>query len=281
MFSIILPTLGTRETELKRLLDSILDQQDVQLEIIIIAQGNFKKVRSLLNEYINRLTIQLIETNEKGLSKARNEGLHHVQNESILVFTDDDCWYPPGIFKKIENKILSSDISTFQIADPERNKLFKQYPELQSRHRSIFRSFKVSSIEIFINTKKVDKKDLMFDENFGLGAMYPSGEENNLLLDLMEAGYSITYYPEVVVYHPTTEKAFSSDNLYVKGAFFRRNFNLLLSFFLGMAFFLKKLHLVDRKLDGFLALMRGTLSYRSGGEIHEEITLPGGEKRGS
>lgn len=261
MYSLILPTLGTRETELKRLLNSLLLQKDVQLELIIVAQGNFQKVRALLNPYRNKVAIQLIETNEKGLSKARNAGLKYVQKDSIVVFTDDDCWYPPHIFSEIEHKILTADIATFQIADPARNKLFKNYPPNQSEHRSVFKSFKVSSIEIFINTKAVDKQDLIFDEEFGLGAIYPSGEENNLLLDLMNKGHVITYYPKVVVHHHITEKPFNSNDLFVKGAFFRRNFSVLSSFLLGSLFLVKKLHLIDRKLSGFLTLMKGSLSY--------------------
>ncbi|WP_301109824.1 glycosyltransferase family A protein [Sporosarcina sp.] len=261
MFSLILATLGTRESELKRLLNSLLLQNNVKLELIVIAQGNFEIIRKILNEYTDQLDIRLIKTNEIGLSKARNLGLKHVQGENIVVFTDDDCWYPQNIFETIRTKVRRSQISTFQIFDPKRNELFKNYPIDQARHKSIFKSFKVSSIEIFINTEKVDIKELSFDEEFGLGAKYPSGEENTLLLDLMKKGNSITYYPEVVVFHKVTEKVFNHNDLYVKGAFFRRNFNVFASVLLGTGFFVRKLHLVDRKIDSFTAILKGSLSY--------------------
>lgn len=261
MYSLILPTLGTRTTELKRLLNSLLKQDGVGIELIVVVQDNFNEIKGIINDFKEKINIKLIETNEKGLSQARNIGLKHIQGD-IAVFTDDDCWYPPNIFGEIKEKIEESQICTFQIFDTEKNELFKRYSTIKDRHQSIFKSFKVSSIEIFINTKKINCENLIFDEDFGLGAKYPSGEENNLLLDLIEKKYKVNYYPEVVVYHHITEKVFNQDELFVKGVFFRRNFNLPFSIFLGTVFFLKKIHLIDHKMIGFMTILKGVFSYK-------------------
>ena len=262
MFSLILPTLGTRLLEFRRLLNSLVKQDGIELELIVVAQGNFIEIKKIVNDFKNILNIILIESNEKGLSRARNIGLSYIQG-SIVVFTDDDCWYPPNIFEKICPKIEDSQICTFQIFDPERNELFKNYPTVKTKHQSIFKTFKVSSIEIFINVKDLGIENIIFDESFGLGAKYPSGEENILLLDLIKKNYKINYYPEVVVFHPITEKDFNQKDLFVKGAFLRRNFNLFSCIFLGLGFFLKKKHLVNNKMTSLFKILEGSFSYKN------------------
>jgi glycosyltransferase involved in cell wall biosynthesis len=261
MYSLIVPTLGTRILEFKRLLNSLLEQEGAEIELIVVAQGNFSEIRQVVNEFKEMISIKLIETNEKGLSRARNIGLKYIKG-SIVVFPDDDCWYPANIFEKIKSNIESSQISTFQIFDSERNELFKEYSTVKDEHRSIFKSFKVSSIEIFVNVTELDFKNIAFDENFGLGAKYPSGEENNLLIDLIKKNYKINYYPEVVVFHPITEKEFNQNELFVKGAFLRRNFNLFFCIFLGIGFVLRKRHLINNKISSCMTILEGSFSYK-------------------
>lgn len=261
MYSLILPTLGTRIPELKRLLNSLLKQDGVEIELIVIIQDNYSEIEKVVKDYNRKMKIKLINTDIKGLSKARNLGLQHVEG-NVVTFTDDDCWYPQNILREIRTRIEESQISTFQIYDLQRNELFKQYSPVKTKHQSILKSFKISSIEIFINLNRIDIKDLVFDECFGLGAKYPSGEENNLLLDLIKKKYKVNYYPKVVVYHRITEKVFNQDELYVKGAFLRRNFNLAFSFIFALAFYMKKMHLMDNKIKSLRTIISGALLYK-------------------
>ena len=49
--SILLPTLGERIDELKRLFNSLEEQTNKSFELIIISQGNHKEVEVLLSQY--------------------------------------------------------------------------------------------------------------------------------------------------------------------------------------------------------------------------------------
>ena len=49
--SILLPTLGERIDELKRLFNSLEEQTNKSFELIIISQGNHKEVEALLSKY--------------------------------------------------------------------------------------------------------------------------------------------------------------------------------------------------------------------------------------
>lgn len=259
MFSLLLPTLGTRENELRRLFDSLLDQEKVDIEVIIIAQGGYDLLNKVVKEYKDKLKLKIVHTSKKGLSHARNTGLKYVTGD-ILVLTDDDCWYPKNIFKKINNIIENSQICTFQIYDPNKKEYFKEYSNESRIHRSFFQSFKVASIEIFVNLKKVKITDIVFDENFGLGSKYPSGEENTLLIDLIKKGYTISYFPIVAVYHNKPKFSFDEYNLEAKGAFFSRNFSKPLALLLGICFFFKKINLIkNNKIRGLISIVKGSL----------------------
>ncbi|WP_216700629.1 glycosyltransferase family 2 protein [Priestia filamentosa] len=261
MFSIIVPTLGERTFELRRLLNS-LTKQGVQLEVIIAAQGNFELLEGMTNDYSSLLNIKLLKMGRKGLSYARNEALKHASGD-FLTFSDDDCWYPDNILKDVQSHVHKSQICTFQIYDFDGKQHYKKYPTSSFlRHTSLFKVFKVSSIEIFINLRNVSKEDINFDESFGLGARYPGGEEINLLIDLIRGGYRIDYIPLPVVYHKKNGHRINDKVLEVKGAFLARNFNLLSCVFLGAGFYFKKAKYIGFKLSGVSAILNGFRSFK-------------------
>ena len=82
----------------------------------------------------------------------------------------------------------SSDVValSFQIFDPESRQFYKNYRQDAVSNLDFRGILRISSIEFFINLDKVNKGNLRFDERFGLGAKYPSGEENILLADLLK-----------------------------------------------------------------------------------------------
>lgn len=258
MISIIIPTLGSRELELKRLLLSIEQQTYQQFEIIVVSQGNHDHVEELINSSLLKDKIKQIKLTRKGLSHSRNEGLKHVSGE-IITFSDDDCWYPKDSFENIkqyfeENK--QNGICTFQIYDPDSENYYKDYSDKAEENVSFRGLFRKSSIELFLNLKVVKKADLKFDESFGLGAKYPSGEENIFLIDLLKKGYKISYVPKIVVYHPKKESTefLSAQQFIGKGPMFKRIYNTPLAFLYFIAFFIKKFNMLEKP---FVNLIKG------------------------
>lgn len=228
MISIIVPTLGARKECFKRLIESLENQSNVEIELIVVSQENHHIIADILEN--SNLNVQHLKIDKKGLSIARNEGMKYVKG-NIVTFGDDDCWYPKGIFNEIEKTFneVNTDVACFKILDPIKDKLYKNYKNKKIECMNELNLFKISSIEIYINLDNVNKDHIIFDEEFGLGAVYKTGEENILMMDLHRKGYKITYLPKVVVYHLVKEsnETLTSKMAYCKGAAFKRMFNSL------------------------------------------------------
>lgn len=250
MISIILPTLGNRILETKRLIDSLNKQIYKGFEVIVVSQDNHENVDNLFRNV--SFKYKHIRINEKGLSNARNVGLHYV-NGDILTFSDDDCWYPEYAFEFIKNIFDNKkyDILSLQVFDPINNYYYKRYNFFSEDQLTKFNILKKSSIEIFINLKKVKKEDIKFDIRFGLGAKYNSGEENILLMDLIKKGYNIAYYPKIIVYHKkrASERKLTLDTFIGKGALFKRLFSDMSGFILLIIFLIKKIKRMDDPIN--------------------------------
>ncbi|MGL5652665.1 MAG: glycosyltransferase family 2 protein [Paraclostridium sp.] len=264
MISIILPTLGNREYELKRLIKSLNQQDKESFELIVVSQGNHELVSNILKE--GNFDCKHIKMNSKGLSKARNEGLKYV-NGNIVTLGDDDCWYPNNIFKQLENIIKKEQIQIgcFRILDLEKNEMYKNYRDEIKKSISELDIFKVSSIEIFINLDIVSIEFVKFDEKFGLGAIYKTGEENILLNDLYKKRYKISYMPITAVYHPKKESnnSFNEELSFCRGAVFKRMFGNFKGLTYINLLLIKHIRDTDNLLKCILSANKGFLQFKN------------------
>ncbi|MBP3950068.1 glycosyltransferase family 2 protein [Bacillus suaedae] len=263
MISIIIPTLGLRKDELNRLFTSLADQTSQEFEVIVVSQGNHDTVSELLAHY--KFSYKHIELNRKGLSYARNIGLAEVSG-TIVTFSDDDCWYDRNAFEKVIAffNTNTSGLVCYQIFDPEQNLYYKNYSAKSELNVKLRHLFRISSIEIFVNLNVVDKGKIAFDEDFGLGAKYPSGEENIFLNDMRRAGFTISYQPDIVVYHlkPTTESRLNYRTFLSKGPLFRRMFNLPIGFVLLTMLFIKKINHLEKPVKYYLDTIKELFAYK-------------------
>lgn len=264
MISVVIPTLGTREMELDRLFQSLSNQTNQNFEAIVVSQDNHELVKSLLDKY--SFANQHVILNKKGLSYSRNEGIKYTKGD-IVTFSDDDCWYEVNAFQEVSEffqQSNSSGIVCFQIYDPEKEEFYKNYPNNKQESLKFQDLFRKSSIEIFLNLHKVDKQKVLFDEEFGLGAKYPSGEENIFLYAMFKEGYQISYVPKVVVYHAKPSistrlnfKAFSS-----KGPLFKSIFNTPVGFLMLTFLFLKKYKHLERPFPYYIGSLKEMHRYK-------------------
>jgi len=165
---------------------------------------------------------------EKGLSRSRNRALELCHCD-IALLGDDDVTYIDNIeevIKKAFKENPDADIITFQATTPT-GKLFKNnyknYPFVHNA-RSIMR---VSSIEIAFRVASVKRVGLKFDEDFGLGSRFPTGEEVIFLHDAIKRGLKAIYVPTPIVSHPKESSGAELSNpklLKAKGALFYKLF---------------------------------------------------------
>lgn len=168
-----------------------------------------------------------INTTSKGLSISRNLALQYASSH-ICLLSDDDLTYLPNLGNKVIeafNSYPDADIITFKIINADGSD-YKDYSKVPfyHNHRTIM---KVSSVEIGFRRNIVDD-GIFFDENFGLGAKWPTGEENIFLSDALKNGKKILYCPIEIVCHPQLSSGFDYNNkrlAYAKGAMLHRIFS--------------------------------------------------------
>lgn len=88
--SVIVPAYNAEKT-ISRCLDSILNQNFDDFEIIIINDGSNDGTEKILNQYIHKDSrVKVINKKNAGVSSARNDGLNKASGEFILFVDSDD-----------------------------------------------------------------------------------------------------------------------------------------------------------------------------------------------
>lgn len=205
-----------------------LSQKNIFENCTIINQITDEKLE-LINEEIKEKNIKIISYREKGLSKSRNRALENSTGD-ILILTDDDISLVEGSLDEIRTEFRKNkdfDVLTFkfQKEDFNKNKKYKR-KEFVHNYNTIR---KVSSVEIAMKRDTIVQKQIKYDEKFGLGAEYNSGEENIFLKDCLDNGLKIKYIPSNIVKHPTeslsTPYYWTEDYIRGKGPLFYRLYN--------------------------------------------------------
>ncbi len=140
----------------------------------------------------------------KGISRARNKGIPYVSGD-VITFTDDDCWYESNALEVVKDHFekYDADVLTFKHMDPHKNEYTKVYPDNEVINFPKMDTLKQISFDIYVNTNRVPAFKDGFDERFGVGSIYNSGEENIYLMDLYNKGYKkMCFFPIIIAYHP-------------------------------------------------------------------------------
>lgn len=204
-FTLILATLNRHE-KLKRAIKSILEQEGVSFQLIVIDQGGdqaFSENAEFLNslEVGNSNSITHIRFEGHGLSRARNVGLAEKLTGKYICFPDDDCWYA--------NKLLL-DVSSFFKANRQVDLLIGQYLEPGMNHNPRFpamrkrlyaRGAAVSSVGMFFRSDVFTVDKIRFIESIGAGTQMPVAEEYEVFLQALKLGKYAFFDPDIKVFH--------------------------------------------------------------------------------
>jgi glycosyltransferase involved in cell wall biosynthesis len=91
LVSVILPTYN-RAWSLRQAVDSVLAQEGVRFELIVVDDGSTDETQRLLADYGDR--IRSIRQENRGVSAARNRGISHCRGDLIALLDSDDQWLP-------------------------------------------------------------------------------------------------------------------------------------------------------------------------------------------
>ncbi|AWM12629.1 glycosyltransferase family 2 protein [Flavobacterium sp. NRK F10] len=189
--------------------------------------------------------VKVVNCYEFGLSKSRNIALQQAEKDLVLL-ADDDVIFEHDFAAKLLhafNKNPFTDVVRFRYT--QNGKQIKKYPQAFCQDLNWFQVLDISSVELAFKRKVILETNVRFDENFGIGACFPIGEEAIFVSDLKNKNFRISGEPEVILDHPgeTTSKRINSEMLYFNqsAVFFRifRN-KYVLWIFLKLFFDLKQ-----------------------------------------
>lgn len=139
-------------------------------------------------------------TDTTGLSKNRNNALAHA-DAPLLLISDDDVDYTAegltGIINSFEAN-LDAGLLVFRF---DCNKGNKSYPDYSFSLSRPPKGYYTTSIEIALRRDSLANHNIWFNENFGIGATFPSGEEDILVKDCLEAGLTGLFIPKTIARH--------------------------------------------------------------------------------
>ncbi len=209
--------------------ESVLKGEEVPAEIVIVDQSD--QPHPLLGSHTYAqaypVTIHYLWSYTRGLSRGRNEGLA-TAGHNIITFLDDDMFVEHDWFGRLVRALLASGpnmIVTGRVLPAQAEGRGGLTPSSNGRSftgscRAIQGSFvpaQVLGTEPAVYTGRLDRDVLAgghmaaygqalnavggFDERLGAGGAFPAAEDNDLGFRLLNAGYSIRYVPDAVVYH--------------------------------------------------------------------------------
>lgn len=194
-FSLLLATLNRPEI-LKTCIDALLKQTYCNYEIIIVDQSDKEFCDNSIAAIDSR--IKYIHIDKKGLSHARNIGLQYVTGDYVCL-VDDDGLYEQK-YLETSNKLIKKMNPTVLIGlliDPAQNKPASDLNDCRIGWKNVFNGLCSACMII----KAGFLKTVKFDENFGVGSKYGSGEETDILLTALKQNKIIFFSRQIKMYH--------------------------------------------------------------------------------
>ena len=197
--------LGTKERtkELKRFLQSLVDQTYKNFELIVVDQNPDDRLENVLSPYAEYYPI-LHLTSEPGLSRAKNVGLDYATGE-LVGFPDDDCQFPEDLLHHVARFFEDhpkEDGLTGRAVDQSGEDINRGFDRKMGRVNTFNVWRRGIAFNIFVRRHSV--RGVRFDEQMGPGSGtdWGAGDETDYLLQLLARGLRLFYDPDLAVIHP-------------------------------------------------------------------------------
>ncbi|WP_297525842.1 glycosyltransferase family A protein [Sulfurovum sp.] len=105
--SIIIPTFN-REKYLAEAIESIINQNDYPIEIIVIDDGSTDNTKAIMQQYTP--LVQYFYQKNMGQAAARNRGIDIARGEYLAFLDSDDLWTPKKLKLQMDYMIHNPDV---------------------------------------------------------------------------------------------------------------------------------------------------------------------------
>jgi GT2 family glycosyltransferase len=198
--SVVVLTLGNRPAELDRAIGSVLGQEHIDVEIVLVGNGADPLPAGSPYHADERVRIVRLPKNV-GIPAGRNSGVA-ASSGDVVLFLDDDGWYrSPRLGTYLRDRFAADPklgIVSFRVRDPEGGPGERRHvPRLRAGD-----PLRSSEVTTFLGGACAVRR-AVFDAAGGLPEdFFYAHEETDLAWQALDAGYHIVYDAECVMFHP-------------------------------------------------------------------------------
>lgn len=204
-YSLIVPTFG-RPEEVTEFLESLLEQDYDSFEVIISDGTPGDTLRPHLQKYFDQSVYSLTIHYEEYLpvSAARNDGAKIAKGD-YFIFLDSDCIIPPGYLKAIDRYIAAHDPDVFGGPDAAHEDFTILQKAISYSMTSMLTTGGIRGKKSHVGTYhprgfNMGMKREAFEAVNGYST-FRCGEDIELSIRLIKAGYTTALIEEAHVYH--------------------------------------------------------------------------------
>lgn len=210
IISVIIPVYNA-EKYIRKCINSLLGQQDISIEIILVDDGSKDASGKICDEYSEKYSnVKVIHKKNERAYKARKVGLDAAKGKYIS-FIDSDDWIEKDMFSILSKIVMKEyDLILFPYcldygnrSDEIINKFAGKYDK-EEINRIIFPKllywgkFYQFGIEPSLCNKLIKKEIIVYDE---FDDRISVGEDGLVLYSTIQNAKSIYFYNEKVLYH--------------------------------------------------------------------------------
>src|SRR5690554_2944138 len=202
-FSIVIPVYN-RPDEVDELLLSLHEQTHEHFEVIVVEDGSSRGSKDVVKKHRGELSITYHEKANTGPGLSRNAGALLAKHDH-LIFFDSDCIIPPTYLESVNRFVTSRRVELFGGPDAAMDTFSTVQKAINYSMTSFFTTGGIRgrkrSMDAFLPrgfNMGVSKE--AFEAVGGYRAMR-FGEDIDLSLRLISAGYATALIPDAHVYH--------------------------------------------------------------------------------
>jgi glycosyltransferase involved in cell wall biosynthesis len=193
--SVVIPVYNGEKT-LERCLNSVLDQNYPDFEIIIVDNGSIDRTYEIIHSY-NNSKIRYFNEPIKGRGRARNLGIKKIEGK-LIAMIDSDCVAPRNWLTELSKPILENDE---KIVMGGEESVYQNYysDHIQKANEKIIEKSREGKYIKHLDTKNIIfKKEVFVERRFD--PEIKNCEDFEFLIQILNV-YKIFYLPEVKVKH--------------------------------------------------------------------------------
>jgi GT2 family glycosyltransferase len=187
---------------------SILINAGDEFELLVVDQSDNDATECALAAYASDRRFRYIRSSSRGASAARNVGIEQ-STAPIIAFTDDDCRVSIDWLHQVRtlfDREPDAALVFGKVSIPEELKGMGFAAEFEPHQRAYYREFPPADVAWGLGANMIARRSLFerlgtFDPLLGPGSPFRAGEEYDLAIRALAAGYKVVNAAEIAVLH--------------------------------------------------------------------------------